>query len=274
MIRLAKYHGLGNDFVLVQANDVTDWDPSQLARKWCDRHTGIGADGLILVATDPLTMLYYNADGSQAKMCGNGIRCFASYVYREGIVSSTSFEVVTLAGPYAIELVDGDVNQIRVNMGKPDFKPAQIPIAQSHEMIQQSIVIQDQQVTLTSLFMGTTHTVLFVDDLDNVDLVELGTAIQQLAMFPEGTNVNFVETTNNDIMRLRTYERGAGLTLACGTGATAAYAAIERIHGVDHPISFRLPLGDLVVWRDSHGDLIMEGPATFVFETTQKDVMP
>ena len=274
MIRAVKYHGLGNDFILVRASDVTAWNPSHLARTWCDRHTGIGADGLILVGTNPLTMLYYNADGSQAKMCGNGIRCFASYAYREGIVSSNVFAVTTLAGPYAIEVLDESATRIRVNMGKPDFSPARIPIAQSHEMLQQEVQLDNQTVTLTSLFMGTTHTVVLVDDLAAVDLVATGKAIQQLPLFFEGTNVNFVEPTNNAIMKLRTYERGAGLTLACGTGATASYAAIDRIRGVDHAISFQLPLGDLVVWRDESGDLIMEGPAAFVFETTIKDVMP
>ena len=266
MIPFQKYHGLGNDFVFVHESDVQEMNLSELAILMCDRHTGIGADGLIIVEEQPLTMTYYNSDGSRAKMCGNGIRCFANYCVDNNIVDTFTFTVQTLAGTYQIEVLDTENFTCQVNMGKPDFTASNIPINTTQDtFINQNVEVQDKRFTLTSLFMGTIHTTVEVEELVDEDIVFYGQQIQQLECYPDSTNVNFYTILDDENIAIKTYERGAGLTLACGTGATAVYSVLHTLQQQTKPITFHLPLGTMTLHADEFGDMIMTGPATFVF---------
>lgn len=268
MIPFTKYHGLGNDFVIVDYDVVKTTDLSQLAIDICDRHTGVGADGLIAVQPQPLEMMYYNSDGSRAKMCGNGIRCFANYVIDQELVDTNSFTVQTLAGEYQIDVLSKSPFRCKVNMGQPDFTAAHVPVITSEEeLIEFPITIEQEDYTMTSLFMGTIHTTIEVDDLDTVDIPAIGKQVQALEMFPDSTNINLYQVINDTTVKMQTYERGAGLTLACGTGATAVYSVLSYTQNKHHPITFQLQLGTLQLER-SNKDIYMTGPAEFVFAGT------
>lgn len=268
MISFAKYHGLGNDFVLVDYDQVEGYDLSQLAIEICHRYTGVGADGLIAVRQDPLEMMYYNSDGSRAKMCGNGIRCVANYVVDQGIVPSDQFVIQTLAGEYQITVVSKSPFSCQVNMGQPDFTASRVPVmTTSQELIEYPVTIDNNTYLMTSLFMGTIHTTIEVEDFDDTDIVSIGTYVQQLDMFPDSTNVNIYQVMNDNTVKMQTYERGAGLTLACGTGATAVYSVLHQVHNIHHPITFQLPLGELYLELINQ-DIYMTGPAELVFTGT------
>jgi diaminopimelate epimerase len=268
MISFVKYHGLGNDFVIVDYQTAEDDNLSSLAIEICDRHTGIGADGLIAVKQHPLEMIYYNSDGSRAKMCGNGIRCFANYVIDQEIVDSDNFTVRTLAGDYHISVESVSPFTCKVNMGKPDFTAKNIPVNTTNEMlVEYPITIQEDTYNITSLFMGTIHTTVEVENFDEADIVSIGTHIQSLDLFPDSTNVNVYQVIDEETVKMQTYERGAGLTLACGTGATAVYSVLQKIHNINHPVEFQLPLGTLQL-ETIDQDIYMTGPAEFVFVGT------
>lgn len=261
-----KYHGLGNDFIFVDEKDVVDVSYQQLARQLCDRHTGIGADGLIIVKQDPLEMIYYNSDGSRAKMCGNGIRCFAQYCIKHNIVDTPTFTVHTLAGEYTINSIQESPFMVQVNMGQPSFESIRIPLdTTSKTWLNKDMQVIDKTLTVSSLFMGTTHTTVEVDDLDHFDVETYGETLHKHALFPERTNVNFYQILDADTIRIRTYERGAGITLACGTGASAVYAVLVHTKKQTEPITFQLPLGTMTLHRRENNDIIMTGPARFVF---------
>jgi diaminopimelate epimerase len=274
VIEFVKMHGLGNDFIVVENIEPMKHQPQQMAQRLCCRNTGIGADGLILVkksAIADLRMQIFNSDGSEAEMCGNGIRCFAKYAYERKIVSKTEFTVETLAGIMKPQLqlgAAGLVEMVRVDMGAPSFDGKLIPLAAEAgpASLNFSIDIEGSQFTVSSVLVGVPHTMVFVPDISKVDVSAVGPAIERHPFFPKKTNVNFVEIVNGSHIKMRTWERGAGQTLACGTGACASVVAGTATARLAGAVSVELALGRLFIeWNQEEGKVFMTGPAEEVF---------
>jgi len=270
-MRFQKMHGLGNDFILFDEIDPAKFDLSAMAIGLCDRHQGIGADGIILILPSEIAnvrMRIINSDGSEANMCGNGIRCFAKYVYDNHIKSDKSFTIETGAGVMIPELIfdNEKVKYVRVNMGIPVFERAAIPMKGSAgSVIGETFHISGKEIKITSLLMGVPHTIVFVDDVLNTDIVTIGRKIETHQLFPEKTNVNFVQVVNDREIKVRTWERGAGSTLACGTGSCASAVAAFVNGYCGKVLTVHLTLGDLKIeWID--GIVYMTGTANHVFE--------
>ena len=264
-------HGLGNDFILMDEIDPSKYDIAALAIKLCDRHQGIGADGIILILPSEIAdvkMRIINSDGSEANMCGNGIRCFAKYVYDNKINTDKSFTIETGAGIMIPELIieDGKVLFVKVNMGAPHLERSQIPMTGAPgNVIDETINIAGKDYKITSLLMGVPHTIVFADHLAEEELITIGKLIEKHPSFTQGTNVNFVEVLNDHEVNVRTWERGAGRTLACGTGscASAVAASLNGLTGKE--VTVHLALGDLLIeWIN--GIVYMTGSANHVFE--------
>lgn len=270
-MKFQKMHGLGNDFILLEGVDPLKIDLPALAVKLCDRRQGIGADGIILILPSVLAdvrMRILNSDGSEADMCGNGIRCFAKYVYESKQTSSKSFTIETGAGIMIPEVIveDEKVLFVKVNMGAPSLNRDAIPmIGNTGDVIDELFHVNEREFKITSMLMGVPHTMVFVDDLDHTDIITLGRGIEKHPRFPKGTNVNFIEVINDGEIKVRTWERGAGSTLACGTGSCAAAVASALNGKTKKEVCVHLALGDLYIeWVD--GNVFMTGPAEHVFE--------
>lgn len=269
----SKMHGLGNDFIVIDARGKEDIDYNSLAKRMCHRYIGVGADGLLLVLDSDVAdirMRIINSDGSEAEMCGNGIRCFSKYVFERGIVKKDKFKVETLAGIIEPELIlneYGLVEKVKVNMGKPSFKRKDIPMQGDPESdaINTSIEVDGKEYKITSLLMGVPHTVLFVDDVEKVDIYTLGPKIERHEVFPRKTNVNFVQVIDKNNIKVRTWERGAGATFACGTGSCASVIASNLNGYTERKANVHLYFGTLEIeWQDD-GIVFMTGPAEEVF---------
>lgn len=270
-MKFQKMHGLGNDFILLNEIDPSKFDLTALAIRLCDRHQGIGADGIILILPSDIAdvkMRIINSDGSEANMCGNGIRCFAKYVYDNQIIRDKSFTIETGAGIMIPELIveDGKVIFVKVNMGAPVLERSAIPmIGQPGRVINELFHVSDHEIRITSMLMGVPHTMVFVDNADATDIVSLGREIEKDPLFPLKTNVNFVQLINDHEIKVRTWERGAGSTLACGTGSCAAAVASFLIGKTGKEVTVHLTLGDLLIeWIDD--TVYMTGTANHVFE--------
>ena len=269
----SKMHGLGNDFIVIDARGKEDIDYNSLAKRMCHRHIGVGADGLLLVLDSKLAdirMRIINSDGSEAEMCGNGIRCFSKYVFERGIVKKDKFKVETLAGIIEPELIlneYGLVEKVKVNMGKPSFKRKDIPMQGEPESdaINTSIEVDGKEYKITSLLMGVPHTVLFVDDVEKVDIYTLGPKIEKHEVFPRKTNVNFVQVIDKNNIKVRTWERGAGATFACGTGSCASVIASNLNGYTERKANVHLYFGTLEIEWQEDGTVFMTGPAEEVF---------
>ena len=204
MLRFEKYEGTGNDFIIFEMSELEGLQYSLLAQKVCDRRFGIGADGMIVVSPSTVAsiqMIFYNADGSLATMCGNGIRCFAKYVYDHQLVDTKVFTVETLAGIFNVEIIENEeaTSQVCVNMGRPNYFDSSVPTLESGEsFINQVIEIDQVPYTVSSLFMGTIHTVLFVEEIDEFEVVRLGSAIENHPLYPMKTNVNFCKIIDSN----------------------------------------------------------------------------
>ena len=272
-MRFAKYHGIGNDFVmLADPRDELELTP-RLVRALSDRHFGIGADGVIRVAPGvdgaDLTMDYVNSDGSVGEMCGNGIRCLALFALQEGMTDATHLQVATGAGLKTIEVEED--GRVRVDMGAPIFEPAAIPIRwEGPEALHAKLEVDGEVFEATCLSMGNPHAVLFVDDPDRVPVTTLGPRLETHEVFPNRANVEFVRVVTPGRVEMRVWERGAGETLACGTGAAAAAVAARLVGGADAEMVVSLPGGELEIeWEGSLGDdkpVFMTGPAVRSFE--------
>jgi len=266
-MKFTKMHGLGNDFIFFENLNNIEMDYSILAIHLCHRQLGIGADGIIAVLPSgvaDLRMRIINADGSEANMCGNAIRCFGKYAYERGLVCSKTFRVETFAGIIIPEVITTDekVTAVRVNMGKPNTERRFIPmLGDEREAIQVPVQIGDQEFCLTSLLMGVPHTMLFVDDVKAVDLLKIGPSIEKNSLFPKGTNVNFVEVVSRGRIKVRTWERGAGATLACGTGCCASVVASIINQHTDRKVIVELQYGQLEIEWAEDGTVFMTGPA-------------
>jgi len=260
-------HGLGNDFIFFENLDNKDLNYSAMAIKMCHRQLGIGADGIVAVLPSEvadLRMRIINADGSEANMCGNAIRCFARYAYERGLVKSESFRIETFAGIIIPEVIteNDKVISVRVNMGKPNTERQFIPmLGDEMDAIQIPVQVGDQEFKITSLLMGVPHTMVFANDVSTIELKQIGSAIEKHKLFPKGTNVNFVEVIGRDRVKVRTWERGAGATLACGTGCCAsAVASIINQH-TDRKVIVELQYGHLEIEWAEDGTVFMTGPA-------------
>jgi diaminopimelate epimerase len=267
-----KYHGLGNDFIILDNLDGTIFLKAENIEAMCHRRFGIGADGVVLAQKSDiadLRMIIYNSDGSRAEMCGNAIRCFSKYAYDHGIISSSQIDIETDAGVMKIDIVvekDKAAAAI-VNMGRPDFDAGRLsPGFGKPQLINEKITVEGEDFHITSLTMGVPHTVIFTDNIDDEYVQHYGRLIENHPLFPGRTNVNFVKIINRDSIIIRTWERGAGYTYACGTGACACVAAGAIQSLINDKVKVQLRGGELVVhWRD-RGDIYMQGPAAEVFE--------
>lgn len=267
-----KMQGCGNDFILVESSlIIMDEDLTELAKKLCDRNFGIGADGLIIShpsETSDFRMQIINSDGSEPEMCGNGIRCFAKYLNMSGKTDKNDIEVETLAGIIRPSLVgNSDNSQIKVDMGEPIFAPEQIPVAgfNGDKVINQNLEIEGKIFKINMVSMGNPHCVIFVDSFEDLDFNYWGPVIESFNAFPKKTNVEFVIVENRNNLRVKVWERGAGPTLACGTGACATLAAAVLNDLADKKANVHLPGGTLEIeWQDDNR-IIMTGPAEVSF---------
>lgn len=258
-----KMHGLGNDFIVLERKHLPKAiDESFLAKLICDRHFGIGADGIIIVdfpanhETD-FAWSYYNSDGSEAQMCGNGMRCFAKYVFERGFIDEVSFSVLTKAGIIKPS-IEGD-GTVTVNMGTP--KISNNP--------NQEILVGSQRIKFTYIEIGNPHCVIFTkkdNEISDPDFLNLGPKIEKHSYFPKGVNVEFVNVINKNEIKVRVWERGCGPTMACGTGACASLVAANINNLSDDSASVYLPGGCLKVkWDKNLNNVFLNGPATFVY---------
>lgn len=259
-MRFTKMEGLGNDYIYLNCMEGTPPNLPDLAIRLSDRHFGVGGDGIICIrpgVTGDFTMEMYNADGSRGKMCGNGIRCVGKYVYDKGLTRKTCLTIDTDAGPRQLELkvAGGQVEQVAVDMGVPKLFP------------ELSVAVKETTYTVNPVSMGNPHAVIFCPDPGRVPLEQVGPALECHPAFPEHTNVEFVSVQARDRLSLRVWERGSGITLACGTGACAAFAAAVKAGQCRREGTVDLPGGCLALrWDRDTGHITMTGPARTVFE--------
>ncbi len=272
-MRFTKMQGIGNDYIYVDCVSQRLDDPASVARKISDRHFGVGSDGLILILPSDIAdirMQMFNSDGSQAQMCGNGIRCLSKYAFDHGLSESNPLSVETGAGIRQVELTvdeDGKVSAARVDMGEPILGPEQIPVNLPGErIVDHPIETSQGEFRMTCVSMGNPHVVIFVDDVAGIPLERLGREIETNDLFPELTNVHFVQVNSTSEVTMRTWERGSGVTLACGTGASAVCVAGVLTGYSGRSITAHLPGGDLqLTWSEHSNCVSMTGPAEEVF---------
>ena len=273
-MKFAKMQGAGNDYVYVNCFEETIADPAALARQVSNRNFGIGSDGLILIMPSEVAdvrMRMFNSDGSESEMCGNGIRCVAKYAYDHGLVKKTEITAETGAGILTLQLFPNDrdqVERVRVNMGKPRLTRGQIPMTgpADEQVVNVELQILDRTFRITCVSMGNPHCVIFVDDAAAFPVDKYGSVIENHALFPRRTNVEFVQVISPTEVRQRTWERGAGETLACGTGASAVAVAGVLTGRTERAILNHLSGGDLEMEWTEEGSVYMTGPAVQVFE--------
>lgn len=276
-LRFLKMHGCGNDFIVVD-DLAQEWDFDETAvQLLCDRHFGIGADGMILVrpANDPAAdylMYYINADGSLAEMCGNGVRVFAKYLVDTGLVTTDRVAVQTVGGVREIGIVrdeHGSFALARVDMGEPILAAADIPTTLASDPVLAGVVTTEAgETTVTCVSMGNPHAIVWVDDVDTAPVTTLGPLVETSDVFPRRTNVEFAQVVAPDRIRLRVWERGVGETLACGTGACATLVAAALTSRTGRHATIELPGGELDIEWTEQGPVLMTGPAETVFSGT------
>jgi diaminopimelate epimerase len=267
-----KMHGLGNDYVVIdnRNGEIAEKEMKPLAKRVCERRFSVGADGLLLVGNSKSAdarMRIFNADGSEAEMCGNGIRCFAKYCYESGIVKKTEFRVETNADTKLVTLTvkGGEVKLVKVDMGAPNWERKNLPMAGEGTCIDEDLQVdEDESYRVTCLSMGNPHCVIFVENVDEFPVEYIGPMIENNQAFPNRTNVGFAQVLGKAEMKLRVWERGCGETLACGTGACAAVTAANRLGKVGSKATVHLLGGDLQV--EVGKTLLLVGPAEKVFE--------
>jgi diaminopimelate epimerase len=279
-IDFTKLHGLGNDYHFIEANKYPGVDWPELSRQMSHRHLGAGSDGIILIEphdTHAFSMRIFNADGSEAETCGNGIRCFAKYVYERGLTNETEFIIDTLAGPNAVVLqVEKDiVVSVRSNMGKPKFERAEIPMRGAPgEVKEEDIDVAGETMQVTCANIGNPHAVFFVDDAAAIDLTDLGPKVETHPGFPEKTNVEFVNIIDRDNIVMRIWERGSGITMASGSGSCGASLAAMITDRVNRRVDVHLVYGVLTIEWAEDGCVYQEGPATEAYSGTWDHEIP
>lgn len=273
-IQFVKMHGLGNDFIVVDCirHSYNVKSLAGHAEAFCDRRFGIGADGLILVMAGHAgnyRMRIINSDGSEPEMCGNGIRCFAKFVYEHGMTQEQTFTVETLAGPIIPQLtvVNGVVSKVCVDMGAPRLERADIPmLGDDGPVVNEPLQVEGETFNVTAVSMGNPHAVFFVDNVKNFPVQRVGPLIETLPVFPKKINVEFVEVLSPTALKMRVWERGAGITLACGTGACATLVAAVLAGKSERAATVTLPGGPLQInWSEKDNHVYMTGPAEEVY---------
>jgi len=270
-MHFVKMHGIGNDYIYVDCFRKSVQEPEKLAVRISDRHFGVGGDGLILILPSEKAearMRMFNADGSEGEMCGNGIRCLAKYVYEAGIARKPVLTVETAAGLLTLQLftVGESVEKVRVNMGTPRLRRQDIPmLGEGERVLGEPLTVGDRQFSVTGVSMGNPHCVVYVDEVATFPVSHYGPLLERHPLFPQRTNVEWVEWVNRREIRQRTWERGSGETLGCGTGACAATVASVLNGKTDRHVSVHLLGGDLEIeWAEDH-HVYMTGPAVEVF---------
>ena len=272
MLEFTKMQGLGNDYIYIDATKIRIKNPSMLAKYMSDRHFGVGADGLILILPSSkadFSMRMFNADGSEAEMCGNGIRCVAKFVYDKCLTDKKIITVDTKAGikTLTLNVVGKYVDTVKVDMGIPKYESEGIPVISNTKIAKNlKIEILDKIFDVTCVSMGNPHTVIFVDDVDSFDVKKYGELIEKNEMFPQRTNVEFVEIKDNLNIKMRVWERGTGETLACGTGACASVVACVLNGLTSRNVRVQLLGGNLDILYNDNNHVYMTGPAKTVFE--------
>lgn len=272
-MKFTKMQGIGNDYVYVNCFQETVEHPGEVAKLVSDRHFGIGSDGLILIKPSDVAdfeMDMYNSDGSRGAMCGNGIRCVAKYVYDYGLTDKTSITVNTASGIKYLDLTieDGKAVQIRVNMGAPILEPFKIPVISEKEIVLDEPILADgKEYRITAVSMGNPHVVTYIDDVKGLDIEKIGPQFEHHPIFPDRVNAEFVKVLDRHTVEMRVWERGAGETLACGTGACAV-AVASILNGLtEDEVTVKLLGGDLKIYWDRKENLVyMTGPAEVVFD--------
>lgn len=277
MLKFTKMHGLGNDYVYIDCtkNSIPD-NIEDLARFVSNRHFGIGSDGLILICKSEICdfkMKMYNLDGSEAGMCGNGIRCVGKFVYDKGLTNKQNITIETLAGIKTLELniVSGKVETVKVDMGEPILEAKKIPVKldvkEPKEVRDLQITALDKTFKFTCVSMGNPHAVAIVENVKEFDVEKYGSILEVDSHFPEKANIEFIEIVNKNTVKMRVWERGSGETFACGTGACAVMVACNLNGLVDDKVTIQLLGGELEIkWDKSNNHVYMTGPATTVFE--------
>ncbi|MCC8071213.1 MAG: diaminopimelate epimerase [Bacteroidales bacterium] len=271
-ILFTKMHGISNDYVYINCLTSVPDNLPQLAIAMSDRHTGVGGDGIILILPSDVAdfkMRMFNADGSEGKMCGNGIRCVGKYVYDYGLTDKRLITVETLAGikTLSLHVRDGRVHSATVDMGEPIIDTAEVPVRfHADQMVNELIATSQGDVRLTAISMGNPHGVIFVDDLSKVDVHGLGRELETHPMWPDRANIEFAQVTAPEEITMRVWERGSGETMACGTGACALAVAAVLTGRTGRTVTIHLLGGDLKIEWGADGHVYMTGPAATVFE--------
>lgn len=275
-MRFTKMHGIGNDYVYVNGFQEQVANPAEVARRISDRHFGVGSDGLILILPSTkadVRMRMYNADGSEAEMCGNGIRCVAKYAFDHGLTKNNPMRVETGRGvlTLALETAEGKVRQVTVDMGEPILALGEIPVdagqlSRGQSEFEYRLALPNETVNTTFVSMGNPHAVSYTPDVAGIDLSRLGPLVEHHKAFPRRINAHWVQAHHPGEVTMRTWERGSGVTLACGTGACAVCVAGVLTGRTNRKLLAHLPGGDLhLEWRQSDNHLYMTGPAIEVF---------
>ena len=270
-MKFTKMHGIGNDYVYVNCFEESVKNPAEVSKFVSDRHFGIGSDGLILISPSAIAdfrMNIYNADGSQAEMCGNGIRCVAKYVY--GLTDKTEISVETLAGIkyLRLQVENGKVASVEVNMGAPILEPKEIPVAvEESPVVNVPVEVKGKIYHMTCVSMGNPHAIIFMDNVKDLDIEAIGPYFENHTVFPKRTNTEFVEVLDRNTVNMRVWERGSDETLACGTGACATIVACILNDKTENEVTVHLLGGDLKIrWDREANQVYMTGPATVVFD--------
>ena len=271
-LKFTKMHGIGNDYVYVDCTREELENPEEAARLVSDRHKGIGSDGLILIKSSSVAdfeMAMYNADGSYGKMCGNGIRCVAKYVYDNGLTDRTEITVASGGAVKHLRLTvsEGKVTRVQVNMGEPLLKPKEIPVLGTGEsLVAEPVCVEGQEYAMTCVSMGNPHAVVFLERVNDLKLEELGPKFENHERFPDRINTEFVRAIDRKNLEMRVWERGSGETMACGTGACATDVAAVLNGYADREVTVHLLGGDLdICWSETDNCVYMTGPAATVF---------
>ena len=273
MIKFTKMQGLGNDYVYMDAIHQKIENESSLARFVSNRHFGIGSDGLILICKSDVAdfkMRMFNSDGSEAEMCGNGIRCVGKFVYDKGLTDKTTVTIETLAGIKTLELntKDGKVETVKVDMGEPILNPKEIPVISDEEPVKNLMLeAEGRKFKFTCVSMGNPHAITEVENTEKFDVEKYGKVLEVDKAFPNKTNVEFIQIVDKNHVKMRVWERGAGETLACGTGACATAVACYLNGKTDRNVEVELLGGKLFIeWNEENNHIYMTGPAVTVFE--------
>jgi len=276
-MKFTKMQGLGNDHIIINLFKETLPDPRKIAPRICDRHFGVGADGLILVGPSKKYDFYMrviNSDGSEAEMCGNGIRCLARYVFESGLTDKTEFVTETLQGLHTqnIHCVNGKFVDVKTSMGTPVLRKSEIPMTgkDSDKVVDEEFEVDGSVYRITLVNVGNPHCVIFVEDVDRVDLPSIGPKFENHPVFPNRINTEFVQVLDKNNIRMRVWERGCGETLACGTGAAASVVAAILKGLTFDTVMVHLAYGDLIIEWKNHNELFMTGGAKTVFEGEYK----